>query len=142
MRAYPPKKKIMGDYLLKEYLMRTSIIRKDCTHLFISYVKPHNIVCRDTISRWLKALMSKAGRDVKKFLIHSTCIRNYLIFISLTSYWRFWLVKIFLWYLHQFNSTYRRVKNCQQNVTFCLFNCEQTKFNFINIKHLLLNLQK
>lgn len=52
----------MCDYVLKEYLMRTSVIRKDCTYLFISYVKPHNIlvVCRDTISRWLKALMSKA----------------------------------------------------------------------------------
>lgn len=46
--------------------MRTSIIRKDCTYLFISYVKPHNIVCRDTISRWLKTSMSKAGIDIKK----------------------------------------------------------------------------
>lgn len=52
---------------LKEYLKRTIIIRKDCKYLFVSYVKPQNRVCRDTLTRWLKTLISKAGIDINKF---------------------------------------------------------------------------
>lgn len=51
--------------VLKEYLTRTSVIRKDCKYMLVSYVK-HDIVYRDIISRWLKTSMSKAGIDMKK----------------------------------------------------------------------------
>lgn len=71
LKAYPPDRRLCVITVLKEYLKRTSIIRKDCKYLFVSYVKPHNRVCRDTLSRWLKTLMSKAGIDINKFSSHS-----------------------------------------------------------------------
>ena len=71
LKAYPPDRRLCVITVLKEYLKRTSIIRKDCKYLFVSYVKPHNRVCRDTLSRWLKTLMSKAGIDINEFSSHS-----------------------------------------------------------------------
>lgn len=46
-------------------------LRGSCTDLFISYVKPHKAVTRDTISRWIKMVMLKSGIDVNKFASHS-----------------------------------------------------------------------
>jgi hypothetical protein len=39
--------------------------------LFISYVKPHEQVSRDTISRWLQIVMTRGGIDVKNLSSHS-----------------------------------------------------------------------
>ena len=58
-------------FVLKEFLKRTAALRKDCKKLFISYVKPHGQVSRDTISRWLKIVMTRGGIDVKKISSHS-----------------------------------------------------------------------
>lgn len=71
LTAYPPDRRLCVITVLKEYLKRTSIIRKDGKYLFASYVKPHNRVCRDTLSRWLKTLMSKSGIDINTFSSHS-----------------------------------------------------------------------
>ncbi|WAR05796.1 hypothetical protein MAR_021165 [Mya arenaria] len=38
---------------------------------FMSYVKPHATVTRDTISRWIKTVMYRAGINVKDFGSHS-----------------------------------------------------------------------
>ena len=38
---------------------------------FISYVKPHGSVSRDTISRWIKTVMCRAGINIKDFGSHS-----------------------------------------------------------------------
>lgn len=59
---------------LREYLIRTRYIRDDfdSTQLFISYMKPHRLVSRDTVSRWVKTVMAHAGVDVKVFKPHST----------------------------------------------------------------------
>lgn len=57
--------------VLKEYLKRISIIRKDCKYFFVSYVKFYNRVCRDIFLRWFKILMSKVGIDINKFLSYS-----------------------------------------------------------------------
>ena len=34
------------------------------TKLFISCVKPHKLVAKETISRWTRAAMEKAGIDI------------------------------------------------------------------------------
>jgi hypothetical protein len=54
-------------FVLKEYLKQTAALRKDCKKLFISYVKHHGQVSRDTISRWLKIVMTRGGIDVNYF---------------------------------------------------------------------------
>lgn len=54
-----------------EYLDRTKPLRKD-KKLFISTMKPHKGVSRDTISRWIRDTMKLAGIDVSKFSPHST----------------------------------------------------------------------
>ena len=40
--------------------------------LFISHVKPFKEVSRDTLTRWVRQVMAKAGLDVSKFSPHST----------------------------------------------------------------------
>lgn len=57
---------------LKEYLARTQDLRNGEQCLFISYVKPHRAVLRDTISRWAKIVLESSGIDSHKFTPHST----------------------------------------------------------------------
>ena len=57
---------------LKEYISRTEQLRGSESQLFVSYSKPHKSVSRDTISRWMKTVLSSAGIDTKKFRPHST----------------------------------------------------------------------
>jgi site-specific recombinase XerD len=60
---------------LREYLSRTKAFRTDASResqLLISYTKPHWVVQRCTVARWLKTLMSKAGIDTSHYKAHST----------------------------------------------------------------------
>lgn len=57
---------------LKEYLKRTDTIRGDEQQLFISFVKPHKSVTRDTISRWAKIVLQRSGIDTDLFTSHRT----------------------------------------------------------------------
>lgn len=51
---------------LEKYMTRTeSATRSKHTRLFLSYGKSHNLVCQSTISRWVKKVMKKAGRDTQ-----------------------------------------------------------------------------
>ena len=54
---------------LKAYMEATKEIRQETKHvaLFLSVKKPHNPVSNSTVSRWLKALMAKAGIDTTRF---------------------------------------------------------------------------
>ena len=72
LKAYPQDRSLCVVYHLKEYLKRTELCRKDETRLFISYIRPHKRVSRDTISGWIRFTMSSAGIDVAKFSPHST----------------------------------------------------------------------
>ena len=56
---------------LTVYLERTAVLRNS-SKLFISLVKPHNAVIKDTICRWLKSAMQLAGIDIDIFKPHST----------------------------------------------------------------------
>ena len=71
LKAYPPDRRLCTVFVLKEYLRRTEILRGDVTCLFISYIKPHKAVTRDTISRWLRTVMENSGIDIGKFKSHS-----------------------------------------------------------------------
>jgi hypothetical protein len=56
---------------LLEYVKRTACHRHDRKQLLLSYVKPYGPVSKDTISRWIKSVLSSAGLDVAKFKSHS-----------------------------------------------------------------------
>lgn len=57
---------------LKEYLNRTTHFRGEEKHLFLSFIKPHKWVSKDTIARWVKTVMQDAGVDPGLFKPHST----------------------------------------------------------------------
>ena len=57
---------------INEYLDRTQGLRNSEQCLFISYVKPHQAVSRDTISRWAKSVLESSEIDSHKFSAHST----------------------------------------------------------------------
>ena len=70
--AYPPDRRLCAYTYLLEYLRKTKICRGKETKLFVSYRKPHCKVSVDTIARWLKTVMHRAGVDVRQFKPHST----------------------------------------------------------------------
>ena len=51
---------------------KTKPLRGKHTQLLISYQKPHKPVSTDTIARWLKTVLEKAGTDTNIFHAHST----------------------------------------------------------------------
>ncbi|ODM87763.1 Tyrosine recombinase XerD [Orchesella cincta] len=56
---------------LEHYISRTKPIRSDITNLFVSCTKPYRPVCSQTISRWIKTALGKAGIDVNLYKAHS-----------------------------------------------------------------------
>lgn len=56
---------------LRDYLKRTEALRNNASQLLISFIKPHNPVSRDTVSRWIKLTLQKAGIDISIFKSHS-----------------------------------------------------------------------
>ena len=71
IKAYAPDRRLCVVTVLAHFLTRTKQIRNDVTQLFISYQKPHKEVSRDTISRWIKVVMCRAGLDVEIFSPHT-----------------------------------------------------------------------
>ena len=69
--AYPPDRRLYAVFVLKEYLKRTETLHGNNKYLFISHMKPHGPVIRDTISRWLKSVMISAGVDILIYKPHS-----------------------------------------------------------------------
>ena len=56
---------------LKAYIQKTESLRQG-KELFVSYVKPHKHISRDTLSRWIKSILDMAGIDSNIFSAHST----------------------------------------------------------------------
>jgi len=56
----------------KVYVRRTLSIRRTSKRLFLSTIKPHGPVSRDTIGKWVKFVLGAAGIDLKIFGPHST----------------------------------------------------------------------
>jgi hypothetical protein len=71
LKCYPPDRRLCVYFVLKEYLKRTKSLRTKTDKLFISYTKPHGSVSRDTIARWIKVVMARAGIDITQFTAHS-----------------------------------------------------------------------
>ena len=57
---------------LTEYIARTDKFRDKSHQLLISYQKPYKEVTIDTISRWLKLVLTQAGIDTTNVTGHST----------------------------------------------------------------------
>ena len=70
--AYPKDRDLCIVTVYLEYVSRTSSIRDSETKLFVSTQKPHKAVSKDTIGRWIKTVMDKAGIDTSIFTPHST----------------------------------------------------------------------
>ena len=57
----------------RSYLSKTQAKRsKGTTRLFISSIKPHKAVSRDTVSNWIRATLVASGVDMRVFSSHST----------------------------------------------------------------------
>ena len=56
---------------MQEYVNRTVELRGDEQCLFIACVKPHKVVTKSTIARWIKQLVFKSGINVSVFGTHS-----------------------------------------------------------------------
>ena len=72
MTCFSANENICVVHTVYDYLERTKNIRGNCSKLLISYQKPFKPVSKDTISRWLKMVLSKAGINTNKFTAHST----------------------------------------------------------------------
>ncbi|XP_064637118.1 uncharacterized protein LOC135493595 [Lineus longissimus] len=71
INADAPDRRLCLCAALLEYLKRTEFLRGEHKSLFISSIKPHGPVAKDTISRWVKEVMKEAGVDTDIFSPHS-----------------------------------------------------------------------
>ena len=71
LKSYQPDRRLCVYFVMKEYLKRTKMLRKNTDKLLISYRKPHGPVSRDTIARWIKTVLLRAGIDISKFTAHN-----------------------------------------------------------------------
>lgn len=69
--AYSPDQQLCPVTVVREYLSRTKPLRGQITNLFISFVRPHKPVSKDTVSRWVKTTLGLAGVDLTRFKPHS-----------------------------------------------------------------------
>lgn len=72
LKPFPPDRRLCVLTVLKEYITRTSTLRGDNTRLLLSYIKPHKPVTRESVSRWVKLCLVKAGIDTDTYSAHST----------------------------------------------------------------------
>jgi hypothetical protein len=71
LESYPKDKNICIVNTIIQYLERTKSLRQEETKLLISTQKPHKGVSSQTISRWVKLTLFKAG-VAKHYGAHST----------------------------------------------------------------------
>lgn len=56
---------------LHTYIERTSNIREDQTFLFLTFTRPHRRATSQTLSRWVKEILNKAGINTNMFTAYS-----------------------------------------------------------------------
>lgn len=72
LKAYPPDRRLCVYFVIKEYLRRTNKLRdRQDNNLLISYIRPHRAVSKDTVARWIKIVMLRAGVNTEVFGAHS-----------------------------------------------------------------------
>ncbi|XP_071640433.1 uncharacterized protein [Temnothorax longispinosus] len=69
---YTEDKEICVASTLKSYLERIKDIRGSTNSLFISFKKPFKAVTSQTLSRWIKEILSKSGINTEIFTAYST----------------------------------------------------------------------
>jgi integrase len=67
LRAYPSNKKLCVFRYMSSYIQRTALLRKNDTQLILAFKKPHKPASSNTISRWIKTVLNKAGIDTGTF---------------------------------------------------------------------------
>ena len=72
LKEYTNDGKLCVVSLVKEYLRRTNDLRKGETQLLLCHTKPYGAASKDTIGRWIKTVMMKAGIDTSVFKPHPT----------------------------------------------------------------------
>ncbi|XP_044581549.1 uncharacterized protein LOC123263077 [Cotesia glomerata] len=68
---FKQRQKVCVASIILYYLKITRSIRAENKKLFLSTVKPHNLVTAQTIGHWIKSLLNKAGIDTEKFSAYS-----------------------------------------------------------------------
>ena len=71
-KKYDANKRLCVFRHIRSYLNRTRVVRGAETQFFISYLKPHAKVTRQTLSRWIKHVLCRSGIDISVFCPHST----------------------------------------------------------------------
>ena len=72
LQAYDSDKSLCPVHNISTYLLRTENMRQKHSQFFVSYLKPHNPVSKDTIGRWLKKVLTYAGINTTVYSAHST----------------------------------------------------------------------
>jgi hypothetical protein len=72
LKSFPDDKRICVYRYLKTYLKRTLDVRGKERQLLLTLKKPHRDASQDTMSRWVKTVLSVAGVDTKTFKAGST----------------------------------------------------------------------
>ena len=72
VKPFTTEQKLCLFTTLSRYLTVTQTLRNNNTKLFISYIRPHRPITKDTFSRWIKWIMQLAGIDTSIFKAHST----------------------------------------------------------------------
>ena len=71
-KAYAPDRRLCVLTVLKEYLKRTLDVRGTTSQLLLTFKAPHKAASRDTIRRWTREILTRAGIDMTMFTPHST----------------------------------------------------------------------
>ena len=72
LKKYDTNKKLCIFHYLSIYIKRTALLRKSYTKVFLTIKKPHRPVSRNSVSRWVKHLLTLAGIDTNVFSAGST----------------------------------------------------------------------
>ncbi|WP_419593559.1 tyrosine-type recombinase/integrase, partial [Thiolapillus sp.] len=73
LHSFTENKSLCVVSTLKEYLRRTKHLRNsNSPNLFLTLLAPHTPASTDTISRWLKWTLARAGVDTNVYTAHST----------------------------------------------------------------------
>ena len=70
LKTFPCDRRLCVIFALKKYLDKQEI-RGSKTSLFLSYIKPHGEITKDSISRWLRTVLYNSGIDYDKFKVYS-----------------------------------------------------------------------
>jgi hypothetical protein len=67
LRKFPTNPKLCILKYLTTYLERTALLRNNIKPFLITTTKPYRVASANTISRWLKTVLSEANIDVEQF---------------------------------------------------------------------------